>query len=211
MSYNPVVHHRRSIRLPGHDYTQPGAYYITICTHRREWLFGNVVDGAMRLSPWGQVVAARWRVIPRTFRHVKLDEWVVMPNHVHGIIWIVEHGTVSAVKVDGAEAGHVPPPSADNDGRPRGVAPGSVGAIVGSLKSVATRRINRIRRAPGAHLWQRGYWEHIVRNEYDLERIRDYIRANPTRWERDRNRGRRRVEDEVEACLGLQLRYVQGA
>jgi putative transposase len=210
MSYNPVLHHRRSIRLPGYDYTQAGAYYITICTHRRECLFGDVIDGRMCLSRLGKVVAARWKAIPRTFRHVELDEWVVMPDHVHGVIWIVDHGDdVSAVSVDAASAVDAPLPRTD-DGRPRGAAPGSVGAIVGNVKSVGSRRINRIRRAPGTRVWQRGYWEHIVHSERDLEQIRAYIRANPARWERDRSGRRRHAKETFERRLGLRLRYVQG-
>jgi len=180
MSYDPAVHHRRSIRLPEYDYTQAGAYYISICTYRRAWLFGDVVDGEMRLSRLGQVVAARWQAIPRTFRCARLDEWVVMPNHVHGILCLVDDETEPAGEVE--VAAEVSQPCTGDDGRPRGPAPGSVGAIVGSFKSVATRRINRIRRSPGARLWLRGYWESIVCSERNLERVRAYIRNNPRRW-----------------------------
>lgn len=202
MPYNPAVHHRRSIRMKGYDYTQPGAYFITICTHRREWLFGHVRHGEMQLSPLGCVVAARWQALPRTFR-VRLDEWVVMPNHVHGIIWIVQGETASSAGAGAA----APQTRVGNDGRPRGPARGSVGAIVGNLKSVSTRRSNRIRRTPGARLWQRGYWEHIVRDKWALRRIRAYIRNNPRRWERDRNR--RRPKRPSRRSLGLRLCHVR--
>lgn len=210
MPHDPTVHCRRSIRLDGYDYTRAGAYYITICTYRREWLFGDVVRGEMHLSRLGEVVAARWRALPRTFRRVKLDEWVVMPNHFHGVFRIVDAGSELSARADPATVAEMPSPDVDRNGRPHGAPPGSVGAIVGNLKSVATRRINRIRRTLGARLWLRGYWEHIVRNEQDLERIRRYIRANPRRWERDRNRQRPRAEDEFVRHLGLPLRHVPG-
>jgi len=90
MKYNPNIHHRRSIRLQGYDYTQPGVYFITICTHSRQCLFGEVVDGKMRLNALGNVARQCWLAIPEHFPHTALDEFIIMPNHVHGIIWIVD-------------------------------------------------------------------------------------------------------------------------
>jgi len=169
---NSDHHRRRSIRLPEYDYTQPGAYFVTICTHQRECLFGEVMEGEMRLSVWGEVAEQCWRDIPAHFPHVELDAWVVVPNHIHGIITITD--------VVGAQhAAPLQPPRIN-------VRPGSLGAIVRSYKSAVTKRINELRGTPGAAVWQRNYWEHIIRTERALEAIRRYIAENPLRWELDR-------------------------
>jgi putative transposase len=109
MPYNPNIHHRRSIRLPGYDYTQAGAYFVTICTNQRQRLFGEIVDGKMHLNLCGQVVVSRWQNIPRHFPCVKLDEFVLMPDHLHGIVVIgegegiafPERGSISAQVIKG--------------------------------------------------------------------------------------------------------------
>ena len=116
--YDPQRHHRRSIRLRGYDYTQPGAYFITICTRQRAPLFGRVVDGKMALNAWGRIVWACWREIPHHFPHVELDAFVVMPNHVHGVIFIVDVGATHASPLRDT--------SPQRDG-PRDPVPGSLG------------------------------------------------------------------------------------
>jgi len=201
--YNPEKRHRRSIRLRGWDYTSPGAYFVTICTHNGECLFE---DPVLR-----RVVETMWQRIPRHFPHVQLDEFVVMPNHVHGIIWIVD-------KPVGARHSREPlsptdtilsdeptqsrkQPSGNASPLPHGVVPGSLGAIIGNFKSVTARRINRIRRTPGAPVWQRNYYEHIVRSEDELGRIRKYIRLNPLKWELDRENPHRTGHDPEEDWL----------
>ncbi len=175
MPYDPARHHRRSIRLKGYDYTQPGAYFITICTHDRACLFGEVVEGQMRLNDLGQVVKEEWFRSAEIRKEIRLfaDEFVVMPNHIHGIVWIVEHGNVGIV---GAH-GRAPPQHL-----PLHRAPRSLGSFVAGFKSATTRRINEIRQTPRAPVWQRNYYEHIIRNEDALHRIRQYIAANPLRW-----------------------------
>jgi len=194
MPYDKVKHHRRSIRLPGHDYTSPGAYFVTICVHGGECLLGEVLDGGMRLSQFGQVVSHYWPRIPTHVAHVQLDEWVVMPNHMHGIIVIAGRGEASLAA---SSSGRRVPPvvSFPVDEAPAGDASpllqpilqsGSLGAIVGNYKSVTTRRINRMRGMPGTLFWQRNYWEHIIRNDASLDRIRAYIQHNPARWAEDR-------------------------
>ena len=197
MAYDPERQRRRSIRLRGWDYSRPGAYFVTICTHNGEGLFE---DPVLR-----RVVETMWQRIPRHFPYVQLDEFVVMPNHVHGIIWIVgaRHSTEPP-----SPAGAIPSdePSQPRGQllrnasplRPRGVMSGSLGAIVGNFKSVTARRINRIRKTPGAPVWQRNYYEHIVRDETELTRIREYIRLNPLKWKLDRenpHRTRRSLEE----------------
>ena len=205
--YNPQIHHRRSIRLKGYDYTRPGVYYVTICTHRRESLFGDVVDGKMVLNPFGRVVATYWERLPRHFPRVQLGAWVVMPNHVHGIIIITNDGDdddgdtrrgeafpQSPMTANGAANAQTPGRSwpgreclapMTTTTMPNGVAPGSVAAIVGNIKSTITRRINQMRHTPGAEVWQRNYWERVVRTPEEHARIEDYIRLNPARWHAD--------------------------
>lgn len=174
--YDPQRHHRRSIRLKEYDYTQPGAYFVTICAHGRAPLFGDVVDGEMRLNEYGEIVRAEWFKTAQLRSHVVLheDEFVVMPNHIHGIIWIVDDvGATRRVA-----------PTKTNP--PAGPAPGSIGAIVGQFKSAVTRRINQRRGTPGVRVWQRNYHEHIIRHERALNAIRRYIAENPLRWHLDR-------------------------
>ena len=166
------THHRRSIRLPEYDYTLPGAYFVTICTYKRAHLFGQVIDGGMQLSRYGQIAHACWEEIPAHFPHVELDAFVVMPNHIHGIIVV---GARHAVPLQ--------QPQTEQFGKP---VPGSVPTIVRSFKSAVTKRINAIRGTPGARVWQRNYWEHVIRHERALNAIRQYILANPIRWHLDR-------------------------
>jgi putative transposase len=185
--FDPRRHHRRSIRLPGYDYGSAGAYFVTICTHQRELLFD---DPVLR-----RVAETLWQRIPRHFPHVRLDEWVVMPNHLHGLVVITgdpRRGEASpaigshAEPVPASETGSVsqvvPRDASPLPRRPNGVSSGSLGAIIGNFKSVTARRINRLRRTPGAPVWQRNYYEHIVRDERALNAIRQYIADNPARW-----------------------------
>jgi REP element-mobilizing transposase RayT len=197
MTYDPSRHHRRSIRLKGYDYTSPGAYFVTICVRGGECLLGEVVDGKMQLNEWGRVVGYYWGRMPRHFPHVELDAWVVMPNHVHGIIVITDRPTgrgeaslTTRSLPESAPPGPVSSPAKPVSGdasplRPTGASSGSLGAIVGNFKSVTTRRINRMRKTPGMPVWQRNYWEHIVRDGKSLNRIREYIRTNAARWADD--------------------------
>lgn len=202
IGYDPERHHRRSIRLHGWDYTQPGAYFVTICTHNGECLFE---DPVLR-----QVVETMWQRLPRHFPRVRLDEFVVMPNHIHGIIWIVDDNVgarhsrktpslTGTIPSDEATQSREQPSGNASPLPPRRVVSGSLGAIVGNLKSLTTRRINRIRGTPRAPVWQRNYYEHIIRNEDELSRIQEYIRLNPLKWELDRenpNRTGRNPEED---------------
>ncbi len=194
MRYDPQKHHRRSIRLKGYDYTQPGAYFVTLCTQGRAHLFGEVVDGEMRLNEAGLVAEQCWRAIPDHFPHTVLDAYVVMPNHLHGIVWIVV-GARHAVPLPTPA---VPLPTAEQFGRP---VPASLPTIIRSFKSAVTNRINALRQTPGASIWQRNYYEHIIRNEDALNRIRTYIQENPLRWARDRENLTRMDTDDFDAWL----------
>ncbi|MCD6286142.1 MAG: transposase [Anaerolineae bacterium] len=180
--YDPARHHRRSIRLRGWDYAGSGVYFVTVCTYRRRCLFGNVVDGEIRLNPVGRLVDGIWRHNLTKRADVSLDAVQVMPNHVHAVIVMA-----GADRVEMAATGQ--------DGT---IPPGSLGAVVGNLKTVCTRRVNKMRGTPGAPLWQRNYWERIVRDEEELARIRTYIVSNPGLWTEDRlhvsDRGERIVD-----------------
>lgn len=179
MGYDPREHHRRSVRLAGYDYAAAGAYFVTMCTTGRAPLFGEVVDDSMRLHALGEVAWAVWCEIPDHFPHVDVDAFVVMLNHVHGII-------VIGATPDQVGATHASPLPTDPT-RPRGPAPGSLGAVVGSFKAATTKRINLMRQTPGAAVWQRSYHEHIIRDENGLARIRRYIDDNPLHWATDRD------------------------
>jgi putative transposase len=178
-------HHRRSIRLKGHDYAQPGAYFVTICTRERECLFGHVVNGEMRLNDAGEIARRCWEDIPDHFPHAVSDAVVIMPNHVHGVIVIHGRGEASVpLHVSKERTGSDASPLRQ---RPNGTQPGSLSAIVQNLKSISTRRMNAARGMLGTPVWQRNYYEHVVRNDEELEAIRQYILNNPANWVTDEN------------------------
>jgi REP element-mobilizing transposase RayT len=176
MTYDPKHHHRRSIRLPGYDYTQPGAYFVTICVHDGEPLFGEVVDGIMRPNRVGCIVQACWSNLPRHYPHVVLDEFVVMPTHTHKIIVLAGDPDPAAPAPEDIPTGEQPH-TPTRHGLPE---------IVRAFKSFSAKRINALRRSTGTPVWQRNYYEHIIRNDHALQAIRKYIRDNPLRWHLDR-------------------------
>nr|BAL58065.1 hypothetical conserved protein [uncultured Chloroflexota bacterium] len=193
--YDPARHHRRSIRLKGYDYTQPGAYFITIVTHERAHLFGAVVDGVMRLNAWGEIVREEWFKTAQIRPYVRLydEEFVVMPNHVHGIIWIVDDDVGARRRRCRGTAPPCPDPDhVEQFGKP---VPGSIPTIVRAFKSAVTHRINALQNTPGAPVWQRNYYEHIIRDERALHAIRQYIIENPLRWHLDTHNPERTAED----------------
>jgi putative transposase len=183
MTYDPAKHHRRSIRLKGYDYTSPGAYFVTVCVRDRECVLGDVSNGEMELSDAGHVVQACWDDLPNHYPHVQLDAFVVMPNHVHGVIFLLDDPTAVGVTV-GVGAGLRPAPTA-----PRGERHG-LPEIVRAFKSFSARRINEMHHTAGAPFWQRGFYEHIVRNERQLDAIRRYVVDNPLKWALDRDHPR---------------------
>lgn len=173
MNYDPAKHHRRSIRLKGYDYAQPGTYFITIVTQDRACLFGEVVDGKMCLNEVGHIVRDEWMKTAILRPRVLLDAFVVMPNHIHGIIVLPDdrRGTLQRA------------PTGERFGRPLS---NSIPTIVRLFKSTTTKRINEHRGTRGAPVWQRNYYEHIIRSDESLNRIRQYIADNPLRWVMDR-------------------------
>lgn len=174
-------HYRRSIRLRDYDYSQPGAYYVTICTHERRCLFGKIADSEVRLNSLGHAIRHHWQDLPNHHAGVELDEYVVMPNHLHGIVVIGESsGEIVGMPAEG-EAGLAPTPAVVHSRRKPTLA-----SVIGSFKSACTRTINRQLERP-ITLWQRGYYEHVIRSEAALARIRQYIEDNPATWALDRD------------------------
>lgn len=173
---------RRSIRLPGYDYAQTGAYFITLCTRNRLPLLGEVHQGNVRHTRLGWIAAGCWLAIPRHFPGVGLDAWIVMPDHIHGIIEI-RRGEAFGSRPEPKEKALPPNASPLHMSRPRGTTPQSLAAIIQNYKSLSARRINRWRGTPRSPVWQRNYYEHVIRDEEDLGRIREYILANPAAWE----------------------------
>ena len=175
--YNSDIHHRRSIRLKGYDYSQAGAYFVTICVHDRECLFGEIVDGEMRLNDFGRIVAAEWIRSGELRSEIDIGEYVVMPNHFHGIVIITDIvGNGDVCRGDRPVAPTTMP----------GPQPKSIGAMMAGFKSIVTKRINILRDTPGLPVWQRNYHEHVIRNDADYNRIAEYVANNPQRWIEDK-------------------------
>ncbi len=190
--YNPDIHHRRSIRLQGYDYAQKGMYFITLCVQERECIFGTIFENRMFLNEIGQIVADEWVNTMNIRDNVIIHDFIVMPNHIHGIVEITYN------KNDECLIGEFVSPTK------------SIGAIVRGFKITTTKRIKNFITPVGAngnspngnspngnyplqewiinhlpHIWQRNYYEHIIRDYNDHERIANYINANPSRWEED--------------------------
>jgi len=190
MKFDPKIHHRHSIRLQGYDYSQASAYFVTIVTWQRESLFGEIVDGEMVLNRYGQIVRDAWFDLRNHYRRVDLGAFVVMPNHAHGIIVLTDDrkgGSLilgGTILPDESRAGIEPAPTEQT--RPYvTVRRHSLPEIVRAFKSFSARRINRLRRTEGIPVWQRNYYEHIIRNEQEMDRITRYIESNPLRWADD--------------------------
>ena len=173
-----MKYRRRSIRLKGYDYTNPGAYYITMCAYDKEHLFGQIINGKMRLNLYGQIVEHKWKNIEKHFKNAQLDVFQIMPNHLHGIIMLHD---VGAKHSDGIS--NVKSKSLHKNASPlHGTKSKSLSAIIQNFSSISTRKINQIRKKPGNKLWQRNYYERIIRNHDELNAIRRYIINNPSNW-----------------------------
>jgi REP element-mobilizing transposase RayT len=174
--YNPDKHHRRSVRLQGYDYAQNGAYFVTICAYNREYVFGEIVGETMRLNASGEIVQEEWLRTPLIRPEVELDIFVVMPNHFHGIVVIRDD-------VVGAHGRAPLQPTVQSGSLHR--APKSLSSLMAGFKSAATKHINELRDTPGAPVWQRSFYDRIIRNEEGLNKARQYIENNPARWAYD--------------------------
>jgi len=194
MRYNPDKHHRRSLRLKGYDYSQQGAYFITICTQNREYLFGDVVDGDIILNEFGEIVKYTWFDLPNHIGNIALDDFIVMPNHIHGIIIIVGAGPRPAQNkkpIQNGQRADLERADLERAGLERaGLEPAptrdfGLSEIVRQLKTFSAKRINRIRNMTGFPVWQRNYYDHIIRDEDEMKQIREYIHTNPQNWDID--------------------------
>ena len=185
MNYDPAKHHRRSIRLPGYDYSQAGYYFVTICCYQRQCLFGDIVNGAMQLNRYGETVAQTYRWLSQRYPYLILDEWVIMPNHFHGIMVLTDKPrrggsrtapTLNYKNVILTDKNLPINPELKHK---------TLGRLIGAFKTVSTKKINLICNTPGTKIWQRNYYEHIIRNEKALNNIRQYIINNPLSWHND--------------------------
>jgi REP element-mobilizing transposase RayT len=167
MKFNPNIHHRKSIRLKNYDYSQAGLYFITICVNDRSPLFGKIINGEILLNAAGNMTDKQWLDLPNRFSFIVLHEYIVMPNHFHGII----------ESVGDNRAGIKPAPT--------------IGDVVGAFKSLSTNEyIKNVKqnnwRPFAGKLWQGNYHEHIIRNEESYLKIAEYIQTNPLRWQEDK-------------------------
>jgi REP element-mobilizing transposase RayT len=177
IEYNP-----HSVRLKGYNYTQPGAYFVTICAYARTYFFGEIKDGMMFLNNYGEIARSCWNEISLHFPDVKYNPVVVMPNHLHGII-IISKGLASPVetrhavsRINGLQN------AGESFQKP---VPNSLPTIIRSFKSAVTKRLNELEENLPSHIWQRNYYEHVLRGEKDLNQAMEYINFNPSKWEMD--------------------------
>jgi REP element-mobilizing transposase RayT len=198
--FDPNKHHRKSIRLQGFDYSQAGAYFVTMVVQGRECLFGEIVDGEMNLNEYGEIVQKWWNEIPIHFLNVELGAFVIMPNHVHGIIWIIDNrrgevlsprysprynpnNNIQNVDLDSTnnKGGETPP-----------LRKRTLGQIVAYFKYQSTKEMNHIETKNAiTKFWQRNYYEHIIRSEREMDTIWRYIEANPAQWDDDQEKSLR--------------------
>ena len=160
---------RKNPRLAGYDYRLSGGYFLTICTYDKQCLFGRIDNDRMILNRAGIIVRDEWLKSAQIRQEITLDDYVVMPNHIHGIVFISRHPNISSRSI----------------AKPSGYAAKSLSSFVVGFKSAATRRINELKGTKGTKVWQRNYYEHIIRNEEDHSRIKHYIRENPVKWSSD--------------------------
>jgi len=188
MKYNPDIHHRKSIRLKHYDYAETGAYFVTICTKDRECLFGEIVNGEMRLNNAGEIVQNTWNDLINHVSNIVLDQFIIMPNHIH---CIVGAGSKPALHLQSDNAiDNIFQNKETGQSKRAGLEPAptsicGLSEIVRQFKTFSARRINKLRKMSGISIWQRNYYEHIIRDETQLNHIREYIITNPTRWDAD--------------------------
>ena len=166
---------RRSVRLPRFDYSSVGMYFLTICAAQRRGVFGEIRGNDTVMSPVGEIVRTCWIEIPQHFPNVKIETYVVMPNHLHGILTIQSKLPDTSIKDKTARTREL-------FGKPT---PGSIPTIVRSLKSAVSKRVRESGLAGGESIWQRGYYEHVLRNTREYVEATNYILLNPARWAND--------------------------
>ena len=157
MPYDPSIHHRKSIRLKDYDYAESGLYFFTVCCHEKKALLGHIENGEIKLNELGEIVHETWLDLPNHYAEIGLDEFIIMPNHIHGIV---------IMKSSSAKRHALP-------------------EIMRALKTFSARRINAQRGVSGIPVWQRNYYEHVIRDESSYLKITEYIQTNPLQWEKD--------------------------
>ena len=188
MTYNPNIHHRRSIRLKGYDYSQAGAYFITICCEGRECRFGKIENDEMILNEFGNIAFNEWTKLPERFTNFELDVFQIMPNHIHGIIVLNDlvGAGVTPAQNENTQSDWGQPIT----GQPQGITPTTtIGDIAGAYKSLvanACLEIFKSKNETMGKLWQRNYHEHIIRNEQSYQTISNYIINDPKKWNEDK-------------------------
>ena len=202
MPYDPKIHHRKSIRLKGYDYSQDGLYFVTICCENKVCRFGNIKDGEMYLNEYGKIAYTQWLKLGERFTNCELDDFQIMPNHMHGIIVLNNPVTQTRLVSKNAEnntAGAtlaVAPNDENNEiieTERAGASPAPTGAtlgnIIGAYKSIVANECLKIYKSKNARmgkLWQRNYYEIIIRNQHSYQRISEYIINNPAKWDSDK-------------------------
>jgi putative transposase len=198
----PVDTHRdtrKNLRLNDFDYSRGGAYFATIITHRRECLFGDIVDGEMSYTLYGNIACMEWLKSSKIRTEIELfeDEFIVMPNHIHGIVWIRTEESFRNVRLTSTSqliTNNLSPdvratgrsPLRDQHEPKSGPLPKSLGSFIAGYKASVTKQVNKLRDTPGSAVWMRNYHDRIIRNDRELRALREYIRDNPLRWELDR-------------------------
>lgn len=201
MYYNHQIHNRKSIRLKGYDYSQAGAYFVTICTKNRQCLFGEIVNGEMILNEYGIIAYDEWLKTPELRINVELDVFIVMPNHIHGIIVITDivkgvlhtpgDNVVTHMPGDATDISlmndkkNVPDNIRDLCNTSLRSPSQTVGAIVRGYKSSVTNKINESKHCKGFMVWHRNYHDRIIRNQQSYHNISEYIKNNPAKWNDD--------------------------
>lgn len=202
--YDPQIHHRRSIRLKGYDYSQAGAYFVTICVHQRECLLGNIVNGEMQLSRFGKIVSYTWQDLPKHYPHAVLDEFCIMPNHVHFVIVFTDdcrdgsfrlsqvslpacrdgsRGLTETSPITNILLTEAPLPAQETHPNARH----PLSEVIRAFKSFSAKRINALRKTTGDPFWQKNYYERVIRNDREWNAIAWYILKNPLHWQLDRD------------------------
>ncbi len=172
------LQYRKSIRLKGYDYSQPGDYFVTICTKNRVCIFGEIGEGRMTANAIGEVVEECWKSIPEHFQNSNVDVFQIMPNHVHGIITIEENASVGVRHVE-------PLPKAPRQNKFQHIVPGSLGSIIRSFKAAVTKETRLLKLVGNKSHWQRNFYDHIIRNDVSYFFIQQYIELNPLLWHLD--------------------------
>ncbi len=200
MKNNPPDHRRRSNRLKGYNYSYPGAYFVTLVTYKRACLFGEVLEGEVRLNKIGKLAQAELHRLPIQFRHIAIESHVIMPNHIHAIIVINSVGATRLRQNGTSFFDQVAPDQFTGgiDGsplqktRPSGPVPKSLGALIGQFKSRLTKHIWSLPGIDHQPIWQRNYYEHIIRDQAEYQKIHLYIMENPRKWSADQENPERK-------------------